>query len=227
MLLLIAYLPLLVASLWLHRGALSAAAGLVLISLLLWPGLVGGKRLAWALWLAALAGGAALAWYDHAALGLMLPPVAINAAIAWLFGASLAADSEPLVARAIVALEGEPRLALPGVAAYARALTLAWSVLLGAQALLLAAGAVVATPGGVLDLAGSAPAWRLPSSAVIGYGHVGGYLLIGSFFVLEFTWRQWHLRHLPHPTAREFFHNLARNWPRLLHPRPASRPAEP
>lgn len=226
-LLLCAYPPLLVLSLWLHRGVLSAAAGLVLISLLLWPGLVGGKRLAWALWLAAVAGGALLARYDHAALGLMLLPVAINAAVAWLFGASLAADSEPLVARAIVALEGDDRLAQPGVARYARSLTLAWALLLGMQALMLLAGAVLAAPGGALDLAGVASPLPVPADAVIGYGHLGGYLVVGGFFVLEFAWRQWHLRHLPHPTAREFFHNLAKNWPRLLHARPAERSTEP
>jgi hypothetical protein len=215
-LLLVAYPPLLAASLLLHRAALSAAAGLVLVSLLTWPGLVAGRRVAWALWFAAVGIGAWLAWRGHAALGLMLLPVAINAAVAWLFASTLAAGSEPLIARAIVAIEGEERLAQPGVAAYARALTIAWAVLLGAQALALAAGAVLAVPGGMLALAGVASPWPLPADLVVGYGHGGGYLVVGTFFLLEFAWRHWRLRHLPHPGPREFFGNLARNWPRLL-----------
>ena len=225
-LLLAAYPPLLVASLWLHRGALSAAAGLVLISLLLWPGLAGGRRLAWALWLVAAGAGAWLAWRGHAALGLMLLPVAINAAIAWLFGSSLAAGAQPLVARAIVALEGDERLALPGVASYARSLTVAWTVLLGAQATALAAGAALASPGGALELAGVVSPWPLPVDTVIGYGHAGGYVVIGGFFVLEFLWRRRWLRHLPHQGPREFFGNLARNWPRLLRATASERPLQ-
>ena len=217
------YAPLAVASIVLHRPLLSALAAFVLVTLILWGGLVAGRRIAWILWLAASTGGAALAWHGHAALGFLLLPVAINAAIAWLFGSTLAPGDEPLVARAIAAIEGEERLAAPGVASYARGLTLAWCLLLGAQALVLAAGAVLAVPDGALAVAGVASPWPLPRNLVLAYGHLGSYLVVGAFFALEYLWRRWHLRHLPHPGAREFFHNLARHWPRLVHGRRRDR----
>ena len=218
--LLLSYPILLIGALLSHRGALSASAGLVLITLLLWPALVRRSATAIAVWLVAVSMGAALVGYGHTDLVLLLLPVAINAALAWLFARTLRAGERPLVARAILAIEGEQRLALPGVASYARALTRAWSLLLASLAVLLLVAALLAQPGGILDSAGATASLALPRNAVVWAGQLGVYLMVAAFFAIEFAFRLWHFRHLPHPTLKQFVHNLARNWQHVLHDAP-------
>ncbi|UXI68709.1 xanthomonadin biosynthesis protein [Tahibacter amnicola] len=216
-LLLIAYFPLLVTALVTRRAVLSIAAGLVLLSVLLWPSLIRGGRVAWTFWGLSAAGGAALIVHGNADAALLLLPVLINAAIAGFFARTLLPGNRPLVARAIVAIEGEERLALPGVAGYALGLTWAWAIVLGAQALVLLAGAVLAVPGGILDDLGIAPAFAVSRDTFIWYGHVGSYGVIALCFAAEFAYRHWHLRHLPHLSARQFASNLSRNWRSIVH----------
>src|SRR6202044_2574754 len=76
-------------------------------------------------------------------------PILINALLACWFGHTLGTP-EPLVARFIIAIEGTGRLAQPGVARYARQLTWFWTLLLGAQALLLAVLLLCAEHSGLL-----------------------------------------------------------------------------
>ncbi|MEO8671415.1 MAG: xanthomonadin biosynthesis protein [Tahibacter sp.] len=222
--LLLAYPLLLIGALLSHSPALSAGAGLVLISLLLWPALVRRSRIAIALWLGAIGAGALLAWRGHTDWVLLLLPVAINAALAGLFARTLRTGERPLIARAILAIEGEERLALPGIAGYARRLTLAWSLLLASLALLLLFAALFASPEGILESAGIAGAFGLPRNSVVWAGQLGVYLAVAGFFAIEFAFRLWHFRHLPHPTLREFVHNLAKNWQRVLHDAPVPPP---
>lgn len=217
LILLAAYPLLLLTALWLQRSWISALAALDLISLLLLGGLLRGSRLVWALWLGAVAGTFLLSARGQAEIVLLLVPVTINAGMAWFFGRTLRPGRLPLVARAILAFEGEQRLAQPGVDRYARGLTWAWTVLLALQAALMLLCAACAQPNGILPRLGLAPPLTVPGDLANWYLHLGGFVVIGVFSVLEFAWRNWHLRHLPHASPREYFATVVRNWRRVLH----------
>ena len=96
--------------------------------------------------------------------------------------------------------------AQPGVARYARGVTVFWTALLALQALVLA-GLLAHR----LLLVGPLPPWALI------YQHVGGYLLIPLAFGMEYAFRRWHLRHIHHSGLRAQALQMMRRWPQLLH----------
>jgi uncharacterized membrane protein len=201
----------LTGSIWLDELAAFALVGLLLL-----PGLRRLRRSAWLAWLAAAAALVALGLRGNGRFALDCMPVLVNAALCAVFARTLARGREPLIARVIEVLEGRARLALPRVAGYARALTWAWALLLGAQAVLLALLAVCAQPHGLLatfglaaPLATGGTAWRI-------YQHLGSYALVPLFLVAEYAFRRWYLRHLPHASLPLFAARLARRWPGLL-----------
>ena len=199
-----------------HRQGFSLAACALLLTLLMSPALASRRALPWALWLATLA---AMGWlWLHGMVGLLLEcvPIAVNLLLASLFGRTLRAGSMPLIARFIEAIEGPERLAVPGIAAYARHLTWFWTVLTAIQALVLAVLLLCAEPGGLLGSLGIASPWPVPAGLAQSYVHVGGYVLIGSAFLLENVFRRWHLRHLPHPRIHELALRIAARWPQLV-----------
>lgn len=204
LLLWLAYPPLAIAGVLTHRQEWSLAAIVLLLSLLLWPVLRTRRIWPWLVWLGACA---ILAWLARRGLaGLVLDavPVPVNLLLAWLFGRSLRAGRQPLVARFIEVIEGAPRLALPEVARYARQLTWFWTLLLASQAVLLGA------------LLGCVPPLRAPHDWAMAYVHVGGYGLLVAAFALEYLFRRWHLRHLPHLQPHELAVRLALGWQHLL-----------
>lgn len=215
--LLLAYPLLLLSALWLQLSWLSALAALDLITLLLLGGLLRGYRPAWMAWLVAMAGTAWLLQRNQVEIMLMLVPVLLNAGMAWFFGATLLPGRRPLVARVILAFEGAQRLAQPGVARYAHGLTWAWTALLTLQALLMLACATGAQPNGIFARLGLTAPLPLPEQWANWYLHLGGFLVIGLFSVAEFGWRNWHLRHLPHDSPRQYFTKIVQNWRRVLH----------
>lgn len=214
--LLLAYPLLALAGALTHRQAFSLAACAWLMSLLLWPALRTRRPGPWLLWLVLLGSLAWLALHGWVSLALDAVPLLVNLLLAWVFARSLRAGRRPLVAQFILAIEGPARLALPEIARYARRLTAFWALLLGAQALWLGALLACAVPGGVLVRLGVAPPLALPAGWVQGYLHVGGYLLIAAAFVLEYAFRRWHLRHLPHLGLHALLHRLALRWPQLI-----------
>jgi len=214
--LLLGYPLLAIAGAITHRQWLSLAAFALVLALLLWPGLRNRRPGAWLLWLGLLAGLGWLAALGLAALALDGVPLLLNLLLAWLFGRTLRAGRQPLVAQFIEAIEGVPRLAAPGIARYARQLTAFWALLLAAQALLLGAMLLCQVPGGLLDRLGVAPPWPVPQTWVQGYVHAGAYLLLAAVFVLEYLFRRWHLRHLPHLGLHALLHRLAVRWPQLI-----------
>lgn len=192
---------------------LDVVAAFVLVTLFLLPGLRARSIGAWLAWLASgtLLGVLAARGAGRFALDLM--PALVNAILCTLFARTLKSGRQPLIARFIGVIEGDERLALPGVAPYARGLTIAWSLLLGTQAcalVLLAAS----LPGAPLAAWAAMPpahaaAWRW-------YLHLGSYLVVCAFLVLEYAWRRWRLRHVPHLPLPIFLARLARRWPSLL-----------
>ncbi|MGA0587782.1 xanthomonadin biosynthesis protein [Dyella sp. KRB-257] len=189
-----------------HRAALSLAALLLLVTLWLLPRLLAGSVRPWIGWGTAVLLACASAWLGLADRLLDAVPPGILAGLALWFGATLRAGREPRVARFIRVLEGEAQLARPGVARYARGVTVFWTVLLALQALILAA----------LWLRGLFDATDLPRWA-LAYQHVGGYLLIPLAFTLEYAFRRWHLRHVQHPGLHAQALQMMRHWPQLLH----------
>jgi uncharacterized membrane protein len=187
----------------------------LLLSVLLLPHLLTRRVAPWLLWAGALIG-LLLCWhFGYADLLLETVPVLINAALACWFGRTLA-TAEPLVARFIIAIEGEARLQQPGVAAYARQVTWFWALLLATQALLLCVLLLCADRSGLLLRFGMTSPLRVPERWAAAWLHLGGYLLLGVAFMLEYLYRRWRLRHLQHPGLQQTLLQLALHWPQLL-----------
>ncbi len=189
---------------------LGGLAAFVLVSLILGPGLRRRSTPAWAAWCAATAAIGLLLLRGAGALALDAMPVLVNVALCWLFARTLRRGREPLIAQFIRVIEGPQRLALPKVAAYARGLTLTWSVLLGAQAGVLALLLVWSAAAGANLLAVPGSAWRI-------YLHLGSYALVPAFLILEYAYRRWHLRDVPHLPLAQFIARLAHCWRSMLH----------
>ncbi len=197
-------------------GWLAAFALLVLVGALLSPALRRRSVAAWGVVAAATLALGLLAASGEGLLALDALPILVNAALCVLFAGTLRRGREPLIARFIAILEGRDRLALPGVAAYARNLTRVWAVLLGLQACLLgvifclAPGGLFAAFGWPLPALFALPGWRL-------YLHVGGYALVPLVLVIEYAFRRWHLRGIEHPSLPHFIARVVQRWPALLH----------
>ncbi|KRE94504.1 xanthomonadin biosynthesis protein [Frateuria sp. Soil773] len=214
--LLVAYPLLALAGAWTHRQGWSLAALMLLLTVLMWPALRARQALAWLLWVGLAGGMVWLASHGLAAQVLDTVPVLVSALLSWLFGRSLRAGRQPLIARIIEAVEGESRLAQPGIARYARQLTWFWTMLLAAQAVLLGVLQALAVPGGLFARLGRAPPLALPAGWAMGYVHLGGYALLVAAFLAEYLFRRWHLRHLEHMRLHDLVMRLALRWPQLV-----------
>jgi uncharacterized membrane protein len=213
--LLLAYPLLAIAGAVTQRQIFPLLALALLLTVVMLPRLLTFRVAPWALWSAVLAALLLLSLYGFAGLLLEAVPVLINALLACWFGRTLG-SAEPLVARFIVAIEGAERLQLPGVADYARQLTWFWTVLLAAQALLLAVLLLGAEHSGLLARFGVASSLQLPERWAAAWLHLGCYLLLGAAFLLEYGYRRWRLRHLSHPGLHNMLLQLALHWPQLL-----------
>jgi hypothetical protein len=206
---------------------IDAGALLVLVTLVLAPALVRRNGPAWRVWSVAMLVGGALLATGHAALFLHLVPFAIGTGLCMLFARSLARGHAPFIARAIVATDGAYRLAQPGVAAYARGLTVAWALFFGIQAALALIVALFVVPDGVLATLGSSAAPFALNQANAAAIHLAGLAAVLAFFVLEYAYRRWHLRHVAHLPTHVFFTRLVQRWPELVRPSGPSASAAP
>jgi len=196
-----------------HLAVLSADATLIaasvglLILVVLLPGLLDRRPLAWALLLAAGAGLYGAAVRGQVLLLLFLPPIVINGFMAWLFGHTLRPGRLSLIERIIHALHGESDDLDAAIVAYARRLTFVWTALftmLGVINFLLAA---LATPGGLLVTAGIEPPLAVPLSAWSLFANVLNYVIVGAMFAIEFQLRR---RRFPQQSYSGFFDFLRR-----------------
>jgi uncharacterized membrane protein len=197
------------------RAWLEELAAFMLVSLLLWPAVRRRSLIAGAFWVIAALGIAALAVTGRGAMTLDFMPVMVNAALSGLFASTLVAGAEPLIARVIAVLESPERLKLPRVAGYARALTLAWAVLLALQAIVLTLLILCAVPDGLLASFGMQPPIENTGTGWRWYLHLGSYTTVLGFLVVEYTFRRWYLRHIPHVPLPTFVARLVRRWPAL------------
>ena len=196
------------------RGWLGALAALMVVSLVLSPGLSRFSPVAIVLWLVSVGGIVALALAGAGDIAFDFLPVVINLALCAVFARTLVPGSEPLIARLIGVIEGPARVALPRVAGYARALTWVWAVLLGVQAVLLGALILCAVPDGLLARFGIAPPIAIGGDWHW-YLNFGGYAGALACFVVEYGFRRWYLRHIPHVSLPVFMGRLVRRWPAL------------
>ena len=215
LLMLPAYPLLAIAGAVTHRQVFALLALTVLLTVLLLPRLRTRRVAPWLFWLGSLGALLLLSLYGFAGLLLEAVPVLINALLACWFGRTLGTN-EPRVARFITAIEGAGRLQQAGVADYARQLTWFWTLLLGAQALLLGVLLLCAEHSGLLARFGIASPLQLPERWAAAWLHLGGYVLLAAAFLLEYGYRRWRLRHLSHPGLHEMLLQLALHWPQLL-----------
>lgn len=215
LLLLPAYPLLAIAGAVTQRPIFSLLALALLLTVLMLPRLLSHRAAPWLIWLALLGALWLLSWSGYADVVLESVPVLINLLLACWFGRTLG-TSEPLVARFVIAIEGAERLQQPGVAAYARQLTWFWTLLLGAQAVLLGVLLVCAEHSGLLARLGVASPLVVPERWAAAWLHLGCYVLLGAAFLLEYGYRRWRLRHLSHPGLRDMLLQLALQWPQLL-----------
>jgi uncharacterized membrane protein len=213
MLVFVAYVGVVAAAFASGRAWLDELAAFMVVSLVLWPGLRRLSPAAIVLWLGASAGIGALALTGHGDVALDFLPVIINLALCALFARTLVPGSEPLIARLIAVLEGPARVALPRVAAYARALTWVWAIVLGALALLLTALIVCAVPDGLLARFGIAPPAAIVGEDWRWFLDLGSYATVIVLLVAEYAFRRWYLRHIPHVSLPVFMGRLVRRWP--------------
>lgn len=206
-----------------QRHGLSLAAALLLLVAWLPRAWRQHSVAALGAWLALLALLLVPSAFGRAELALMALPVVFMGAIAWMFGRTLVRGREPLVSRFVRVIEGEARLALPGVRGYTRGVTVFWTLLLGVLSGLSLLIALLAVPGGWLATFGLVPRVRVPGSLLAWYPEAGCWVLLVAAFVGEYLFRRWYLRDIAHPGVRRFVVQIVRRWPMLL--RDAGGPA--
>jgi uncharacterized membrane protein/3-hydroxymyristoyl/3-hydroxydecanoyl-(acyl carrier protein) dehydratase len=212
----VAYPVLAHASSVLDSRALTLASVITLAAAVLAGPLIERRR--WALFgvpLAALLV-AALWKLDRAALVLLLPPVLLNAYLAWLFGHTLARGSMPLIGRLVRLLQPRGVPPEPGVYRYARRLTALWTALFVALAATNLALAAIATPGGLVELAGRQPPVAIARETWSLFANVLNYVLVGAAFLLEFAYRRRRFPGRPYRNLFDFFVRSAAVAPALI-----------
>ncbi|HEX5122999.1 MAG TPA: hypothetical protein VFV97_07115, partial [Rhodanobacteraceae bacterium] len=215
MLVFLAYVGVLAAAFATGRGWLEELAAFMVVSLVLWPGLRRFSPAAIVLWLVAAAAIVALAYAGHGDIALDFLPVVINLALSALFARTLVPGSEPLIARLIGVLDSPDRVALPRVAGYARALTWVWAIVLGAQAVLLAALIMCAVPDGLLARFSIAPPVAITGDSWRWFLNLGSYATVIALLVFEYAFRRWYLSGIEHLPLPVFVSRLVRRWPAL------------
>lgn len=191
--------------------ALALASVAVLVLAVTWP--LRRRGFAFSLILAAAGGVFAAAWRAGQVHALtMLPPILITFAVAWQFARSLQPERTPLVQRIAAALHPES-LAVPGVVAYARRVTLLWAVLLGALCAIDTVLALLAVPGGLLEAIGVEPFAPVALRHWSLFANVASYVAIAGFFAGEYAWRRHRFPQQPYRGFGDFLARVARLGP--------------
>lgn len=198
-----------------HSEWLTLASLAVLAALAILPRLRRGSLLAWGALPVIVGALILLARADLAWLPLYAPPVFINLFMAWVFGHTLAGGRVPLIER-IVRLLHAPDEDLGDIPRYARRLTLAWTVLFIALALLNLVLALCAVPGGILLLLGIDPPVAVPLATWSLFANLLNYLIVGAFFLGEYAYRQHRFPQQPYRNLFDFIRRAAAVGPRVV-----------
>jgi uncharacterized membrane protein len=207
-------------------AALTLAAVGVLALLVLGPGLVRGRPIAWLAAVLVAIGMAMLHRAGIESLPLYAPPVLITAGMAWLFGHTLRAGSRPLIERLVRLLHAPDEVLDPAIAPYARRLTLAWTLLFVALSAVNLALALCASPGGLLLAAGVEPPVRVPREVWSLFANLLNYVILVAFFVVEYAYRRYRFPQQPYDGIVDFTVRAMKVGPQVF-VRPARAAPEP
>jgi uncharacterized membrane protein len=195
--------------------ALTIVAIALLAVVVILPALSRGNVYAWL----ALPLIAASLWaLSHAAtpaLALYVAPVLVPAFMAWAFGHTLLPGHVPAIEQLIRLLHPPHEPPEPAVWLYARRLTLAWTALFIALALLNLLLALLATPDGLLLAAGITAPVAVPQEWWSWFANVIGYMIVAAFFVLEYAYRRIRFPHQPFRNMFDFIRRIVAVMPRL------------
>jgi uncharacterized membrane protein len=173
------------------------------------------RRWRWAFLIASIAALAMAANSESPPLWpMLLPPVVVPATLAWLFGHTLLGDREALVVRFARAVHS-PEPLDDDHAAYARSVTVMWTLVLALFAAINFLLVTLLVPGGILDQLGIQPGWPVGMSTFL-WSVNAVYLLIPIILVAEFLFR---LRRFPAYRLRnplEFARRARANLPAII-----------
>ena len=187
----------------------------LLVTAAILPALARGSAAAWITTPIVAAGLWWLSHSTHAALPLYIAPIAVPGFMSIVFGASLLSGQTPVIAQLIRLMEPE-ETPDDTVWAYARSLTLAWTllfVLIATTNLLLA---LLAEPDGLLLAAGVTPAITVPQEWWSLFANVIGYLLVAAFFLIEYAYRRRRFPRQPYRNLLDFFRRVLAAMPHLV-----------
>jgi uncharacterized membrane protein len=160
-----------------------------------------------------------LLWRAHAAwLPLYASPVLVSFAIAWVFGQTLAPGEVPLIERLVRLLHESDDLR-PDIRAYARSVTVAWTLLTTVLGLLNLTLALVAEPDGVLLMMGIRPPFTVHVETWSLFANFLNYVIVGAFFVVEHLYRDSRFPEQRYRNVLDFLRRAAAVGPRVLRAR--------
>lgn len=199
--------------------ALIILALAVVIAVPLLPALSRGSAVAWlavpplaaCLW--------ALSRSTHATLPLYIAPVLVPGFMSGVFGSSLLPGQRPLIEQLIRLIEPPEDEAAgpePAVKAYARKLTLAWTVLFLTICVTNLVLAALAEPNGFLLASGITPPFTVPLEWWSWFANLIGYLLVAAFFLIEYAYRRHRFPRQPYRNMLDFFLRVLAAMPRLV-----------
>lgn len=199
-----------------HSALLTLLAIALLAATMLIPSLLRGR---WVAWLTAAVVIACL-WLlsrSHAnQLPLYVPPVLVPAFMAWVFGHTLAKDRVPIIEQIVRLLHPPDDPPEAAVWAYARKLTLAWTILFIAIATVNLVLAAAVRPEGLMLAAGAEPPFTVSQETWSLFANLIGYLLVGAFFVLEYGYRRRRFPQQPYRNLFDFVRQMLAATPRLM-----------
>ena len=201
-----------------RNGSLTIVSLAVLTLLVMLPPLVRWNGAAWAM-VPVVVAALVLLWRAHVAwLPLYASPVLVSFAVAWVFGHTLARGEVPLVERLVRLLHESDDLR-PDIRAYARSVTLAWTLLMSALGLLNLTLALIAEPDGVLLMMGIHPPFTVHVETWSLFANGLNYLIVGVFFVVEYLYRDYRFPEQRYRNVFDFLRRAAAVGPRVLRAR--------
>lgn len=191
-----------------------ALALLIVVALL--PALARNSVPAWLTLPAVAAGLWPLSHSTHATLPLYIAPVLLPGFMAGVFGSSLLPGQAPVIEQLIRLMQPQDEAPEAAVWAYARSLTLAWTilfVLLSTTNLVLA---LLAEPNGLLLAGGITPPLTVAQQWWSLFANGIGYLLVAAFFLIEYAYRRRRFPRQPYRNMLDFFLRVLAVMPRLV-----------
>lgn len=192
-----------------------AVALLVAVAIL--PALLRGSAAAWVtvavvgvmLW--------GLSHSSHATLPLYIAPVLVPGFMAGVFGSSLLRGRTPVIEQ-LIRLMHQPsdEPPEPEVWAYARTLTVAWTVLFVVISVTNLVLALLAEPNGLLLASGVTPPFTVPLEGWSWFANGIDYLLVAALFLIEYAYRRHRFPRQPYRNLLDFFQRVLAAMPRLV-----------